>query len=154
MEQGTTPAPDHQDMSARIERATLESMAGEVPTPPGLAPPAPDRKYPYSQEDADAYAGMFAPGLAVWSSRWTVAEPLNETEIDMLSEAVGRFLAWKFPGNGEESHPTAALMFAVLGVSIPRGFQLWAAKQAAKEAAEKAAKEAAEKGQGHVGAAH
>lgn len=151
MEQKTAIAPDHQDMSARIERATLENMAGAVPAPPGLEAPAPAVKYPYSQADADNYAAVAAPLLSVWSSRWTVADPLNEQETEMLSSSLGRFLAWKFPGNGEETHPGAALVMACVVVSMPRALVVWAARQAAKEAA---AKEAAEKGPVDVSAAH
>ena len=122
----------HQEMSARIERATLESMASAAPEVPGL-PQQDSRKYPYSESDAEGYAGIIDPILMVWSSRWKIAEPFSEEERDILAKAAGRYIAWKYPGNGDEMHPGAVVLMTAITVSIPRAMQIWAAKNAAEE---------------------
>lgn len=133
-------------MSERIERAALEQMAGAVPVPLGLAPEPEPRKYPYNEVDAQGYASMITPVLVVWSSRWKSVEKMNQDEIDMLSTAGGRFIAWRFPSNGEEMHPGAALVIAALAVGGPRMLQLWMMKKDAEEAAAAKKKEGDKEG--------
>lgn len=130
---------NHQDVSARIERATLEGLAGQIPPPPGMEQPEPEKKYPYSEADASGYAVFIRTVLVVWSSRWGNVEPLNEHELSVLSESAGRYIAWRFPGSGEEPHPGLALIVAALAVITPRALKWWAEKDAARAAADEAA---------------
>lgn len=123
VDQGT-PAGDL-DPTAAQERLQLEVLAAETAAPAAGAdleteqPAAPV----INPETTARYKKILVASLKPLTSRWTRCEPLNDDEIDGLSEAWGQYLAYKFPDSGPAT-PLGQALAVSLMVLYPRAMQL------------------------------
>lgn len=114
------------DPTAASERIQLEAMAAEAgveAAPQGVdqdSDPAPPVINP---ETTARYKKILVASFKPLSSRWTRCEPLNDDEIDGLSEAWGQYLAWKFPDSGPAT-PLGQAVAVSLMVLYPRAMQI------------------------------
>lgn len=113
------------DPTAAQERLQLEALAAETAPELGADSEAVDQVAApvINPETTARYKKILVASLKPLSSRWTRCEPLNDDEIDGLSEAWGQYLAYKFPDSGPAT-PLGQALAVSLMVLYPRAMQI------------------------------
>lgn len=119
------PPAGELDPTAAQERLQLEALAAETAAPaPGAGLDGEQLDAPVINPETTArYKKILVASLKPLTSRWTRCEPLNEGEIDGLSEAWGQYLAYKFPDSGPAT-PLGQALAVTLMVLYPRAMQI------------------------------
>lgn len=119
------PLAGELDPTAAQERLQLEALAAETAPELGGDVEAVDQAAApiINPETTARYKKILVVSLKPLSSRWTRCEPLNDDEIDGLSEAWGHYLAYKFPDSGPAT-PLGQAVAVSLMVLYPRAMQI------------------------------
>lgn len=128
--------PAELDPTAAQERLQLETLAAETAMLEPGADPATDQPEAaaISPETTARYKKILVASLKPLTSRWKRCEPLNDDEIDGLSEAWGQYLAFKFPDSGPAT-PLGSAVAVTLMVLYPRAMQMLESRRKQPEAA-------------------